>query len=251
MKISIIIPVCNNEKTIKRCIESVVKQTVEPYEVIVVDNNSSDNTIKIVGNYGLSNLKIVKTTAPDIGRVRNRGVQASTGDYILFLDSDDYLDEMLIEVLSNYSEYDLIRFQPNLITDNEILKDNKFVYEEEIEFNNGIAALEAFSINKLRYGVFWIYCIKKDLLKEVRPYKIYEDTATIPFMIEKANKIINISYYGYNHVENKQGLSKTISQDEKEMYFKRTCDELIEHYKNNDIVREYYMYHLNRKIGKE
>lgn len=70
-------------------------------------------------------------------------------------------------------------------------------------------------------------------------------------MIEKAKKIINIGYYGYNHVENKQGLSRTIVQEEKEMYFKRTCDELIEHYKDNDIVREYYMYHLNRKISKE
>lgn len=163
MKISVIIPVCNSEKTIKRCIESVIKQTLKPYEVIVVDNDSSDNTIKIVEAYGLSNLKIVKTTVTDIGSVRTRGVQASTGDYILFLDSDDYLGKGLVEVLSNYSGHDLIRFQPNLIVDDKILRDNKFVYEQEEIFNNGIETLEKFSVNRLRYGVFWIYCIKKDL----------------------------------------------------------------------------------------
>lgn len=250
MKISIIIPVKNNENTIRKCLESIKSQTIKPYEIIIVNNRSKDRTIEIIKSYYLTNIKIISCFYNNIGRVRNKAINKATGNYILFVDADDYIDNKLIETLNKYESYDLIRFQPIIIASGQKEYENKFVYKKKMYFNSGLEALEDFSINQLRYGVFWIYCIKKSMINKIFPFKIYEDTSTIPFIIEKCKKIINIDYYGYNHIVNQNGLSRTISLRKKEKYFQKTCNILLNKYQNNKIISNYYQYHLSRKIKK-
>lgn len=247
MKISIILPVHNNENTISKCLESIINQTLKPYEIIVVNNNCKDKTMEILNRYNLDNTKIINCYKNNIGYIRNKAIKKATGDYLIFLDADDYLDDHLIETLSLYNGYDIIRFQPYIVSNNVINYDNKFVYYEEKEFQSGIAALESFSIKHLRYGVFWIYCVKREILPKIKEYKFYEDVATIPDMIRSATKIKNINYYGYYHVVNENGLSNTLPNRIKIKYFKKTCRYLMHKYKDNLIVKEYYEYHLNRK----
>ena len=164
----------------------------------------------------------------------------------MFIDADDYVDVHLFETLSLYQGYDVIRFAPVLVDKDLFLYDNKFIYPLECSFKNGYEALKKFSVPELRYGVFWIYCFKNHDLK-IRNFKIYEDTVSIPDIISKAKKVINLHYYGYYHVIHSNSYSSKISCEEKERYFKKTCRYLIKRYYKHPVIRKYYLYHFERK----
>ena len=92
MRFSIIIPAHNAEKEIDRAIESVNKQTFNDYEIIVIDDCSTDNTYKVLEKY--NNIKIIRNEKNiKAGGSRNKGIDYANGDYIIFLDADDYLAE--------------------------------------------------------------------------------------------------------------------------------------------------------------
>ncbi len=145
-----------------------------------------------------------------------------------------------------YQGYDVIRFAPILVDKDLFLYDNKFIYPEEGVFNNGYEALRKFSVPELRYGVFWLYCFKNHNLK-IRNYKVYEDTVSIPDIICKSKRIINLNYYGYYHIIHSNSYSCQISSEEKERYFKKTCRYLIKRYYKRSSIRKYYEYHFQRK----
>ena len=90
-KVSVIIPIRNSSKHIEECIDSVLNQTYENIEIIAVDDNSSDNSVSIVENKNDDRIKIIKLEQ-NVGaaRARNTGIDASTGELLCFLDSDDY-----------------------------------------------------------------------------------------------------------------------------------------------------------------
>ena len=91
-KFSIIIPVYNVENYIKKCLDSVFAQTEKDYEVIVVNDGTKDNSMDIVKNY---DVKIVNQKNQGLSEARNTGLKNAKGEYILFLDSDDYIEKNL------------------------------------------------------------------------------------------------------------------------------------------------------------
>ena len=106
MKISIIIPMYNVEHYIERCLRSVITNenwgSVE-YEILVIDDQSLDNSLSIATEISLldNNIKIISQKNKGLGGARNTGIKNATGDYLLFLDSDDYVDLESIEKISN------------------------------------------------------------------------------------------------------------------------------------------------------
>lgn len=100
-KISIIIPVYNRERYIAKCLDSLLAQTYKDFEIIVVDNNCIDRTPVIVDEYVKNNPKIsqIKCTKQGVSCARNAGLKVATGDFVLFMDSDDYVTpEMLADL---------------------------------------------------------------------------------------------------------------------------------------------------------
>jgi glycosyltransferase involved in cell wall biosynthesis len=87
LKISVIIPTFNRAHTLKRAIDSVLCQTYAPHEIIVIDDGSTDNTSELLTHY--QNLKVIKTENQGVSLARNLGIQAASGEWIAFLDSDD------------------------------------------------------------------------------------------------------------------------------------------------------------------
>ena len=246
LQISVIILVHNNETTIRKCLESIFANKILPYEIIIVDNLSTDNSISIIQSFSYEHFKIIHSKKNHIGYARNIGLKYAKGNYVMFIDADDYVDVHLFETLSLYQGYDVIRFAPVLVDKDLFLYDNKFIYPLECSFKNGYEALKKFSVPELRYGVFWIYCFKNHDLK-IRNFKIYEDTVSIPDIISKAKKVINLHYYGYYHVIHSNSYSSKISCEEKERYFKKTCRYLIKRYYKHPVIRKYYLYHFERK----
>ncbi len=98
-KVSIIIPAYNEEKRINKVIDSVLKQTYKNIEVIVIDDGSTDKTVEVVKNYDDERLKIFSKKNGGQGKARNFGISVCTGDYLMFVDADDYVDENIVKNL--------------------------------------------------------------------------------------------------------------------------------------------------------
>ena len=91
MKVSVIIPVHNSEKYILECINSVINQTYKNLEIIVVDDKSTDDSVNIIKNIKDKRIKLIELNINSGAAIaRNKSIEASTGDYICFLDSNDY-----------------------------------------------------------------------------------------------------------------------------------------------------------------
>ena len=104
-KISVIVPVYNTEKYIERCLKSLLEQRYNDYEIIVVNDGSLDNSEEVINmyikNYG-DKIKYYVKPNGGLSDARNYGIQKATGDYICFVDSDDYIESELFEKLSSY-----------------------------------------------------------------------------------------------------------------------------------------------------
>ncbi len=96
--VSVIIPVHNTEKYLKRCLESVLKQSYTKLEIIIIDDGSTDNSFEILQNYSLIDrrIKLLKQKNQGQGKARNEALKNSTGEYIVFVDSDDRISEKMV-----------------------------------------------------------------------------------------------------------------------------------------------------------
>lgn len=104
--ISIIVPAYNAEKYIRKCLESLVNQTKEELEFIIVNDGSTDSTEEIIKSFKDKRIKYFKNKNQGIGKTRNFGIEKAKGKYIMFLDSDDTLDKTACEKLFNKAERD-------------------------------------------------------------------------------------------------------------------------------------------------
>lgn len=97
--ISIVVPVYNAEKYIGVCVNSVLEQTYSNFELLLINDGSKDNTLEVLKSYKDSRIKVFSFENQGAGKTRNRGIQLSTGKYITFVDSDDYIDKDYLERL--------------------------------------------------------------------------------------------------------------------------------------------------------
>lgn len=97
--ITLIVPIYNGEKTLKRCIESILKQTYSNFELILIDDGSTDRSKQICEEYSLNDcrIKVISKKNEGAGIARNLGIEIATGDYIMFPDCDDWIEESMIE----------------------------------------------------------------------------------------------------------------------------------------------------------
>ena len=128
MKFSIIIPIYNVEKYLRKCLDSVASQTYNNFEVIIVIDKCDDNSEKIadkyIKKYGWTKIYEEHT---GLAKARNIGIQKATGDYIVLLDSDDYLENDFLETINKAlnDKPDILRFQVR-----DIINDQKIDHNE-------------------------------------------------------------------------------------------------------------------------
>ena len=108
--ISIIMPVYNAEKYLNRSIESIMNQTYNNIEIILVNDGSTDNSLEICTSYQEKDnrIKLINQANKGVSFARNKGIDEATGDYIMFIDSDDYVEKNMIEdMVSKITEDDI------------------------------------------------------------------------------------------------------------------------------------------------
>ncbi|XXN64037.1 glycosyltransferase family 2 protein [Enterobacter ludwigii] len=100
---SLIIPVYNAQKTVKRTLQSVLQQTFSSYEVIVVNDGSSDSTAKILEEFSAySQVTVINQINAGVSAARNNGMQHASGEYVLFLDADDWVDDNFLMIFKQH-----------------------------------------------------------------------------------------------------------------------------------------------------
>lgn len=130
MKVSVILPVFNEEKYIKNAIESVLSQTLTDFELIVVDDGSTDNTSDIVKGFDDERIKVIVQSNKGPGAARNKALETATGEYVMFLDGDDFF---LSDALK--SAYHEITSKKTDISIFQIIKYDGDKYSENSWFN--------------------------------------------------------------------------------------------------------------------
>lgn len=127
MLFSIIIPMLNAEGTLDRCLSSIQQQSFQDYQVIIVDDGSSDNSVAVANGYAQSDSRFFVLSMPHggTGAARNRGVSQAEGEYILFLDADDYWvrDDLLLSLQSRIEGHatDIFMYQMLKVTDDGVV----------------------------------------------------------------------------------------------------------------------------------
>lgn len=201
--ISIIIPVFKVEKYLYRCVNSIINQTYPYLEIILVDDGSPDNCPKICEllREKDSRIKVLHKKNGGLSSARNAGLNIASGDYIGFVDSDDYVDnEMFENLLTNIKEYNADISICGIIPEYDTNKENKLKADS---FRPEILSREDMynRIQDWRYVTVWNKLYKSYLWNELRfpEGKIHEDEFVIHHLIEKCNRVavIGDNYYHY------------------------------------------------------
>lgn len=170
--ISVIIPVYNVEKYLKECVDSVLNQTYQNFEIILVDDGSTDFSGKICDEYALisDKIKVVHQKNGGLSFARNQGFLLSEGEYIYFLDSDDYIAEKAFEKLVlviDKSDADFVYFDSNSFIDGkgEAGVPQNYLRSREYEADSGINALNILQNNKDYHSAVPLLLFKSIFLK--------------------------------------------------------------------------------------
>ena len=250
-KLSIIIPVYNAEKTLDKCIKSVLTQIDEDVEIILINDGSIDSSENIIKKYKEKNPKIIsyyqkKNTG--VADTRNYGIKKAKGKYIMFLDSDDYLDLHLYGLLKQYIEkdIDLIKFKLKRVnSDGKILEK---VSGPTFENKTGEEGFEILYSTDVLLDSPCIYAIKKDIfIKNQLQFQVgteHEDFGLIPFVIVLSKTMISIDFYGYNYVQIDGSITRNTDYDKTK---KKAYDALKQY---DEAIEKINKYKLNNKIAE-
>lgn len=213
--ISIIIPVYNTEKFLNKCLESVCKLNLKNKEIILVNDGSRDNSINIINKYKElypKNIILINQENKGLSFSRNKGIIKSKGKYILFIDSDDFIESIETEKFLikgiKYEADILIGNSSDYYSDNKIVRDYFTEKIEPLKENKGIYFIEERIKDKCFYVGVWRNLYKKEFLLKNNLFfcrnLLYEDTLFIPIAFYKANKVIYTSEYFYNYRQNNE-----------------------------------------------
>lgn len=219
IKFSIIVPTFNSEETILRALESVKRQTYRNYECIVVDDGSTDSTCQLCEAFiGLhDSYRLIRlSTNSGVATARNVGLSAITGDVVVWLDSDDYIESNALEELSNVFKDGTV----DIVIYDVVLEGKIKKILQSLEKNSGIidqsTALEELCKDRSLKSWMTNKAISLELFNNKKfcsSHKIYEDFALLPKLFERSKRIYYLKKPLYHYVENKRSLTRQFKTD--------------------------------------
>ena len=222
MLFSIIVPMYNASKSIKLCLDSILQQNFDDYEVIIINDGSTDDSESVCRDIASENDKVFLYTFENggVGKARRRGIQRARGDFLIFVDIDDFISPDLLkslsEIISFHNDVEVIRYHANLINDDEGKDHQRYNSDQNLNIPmTGLEALRAWTNLGKKYALYWLFAFKTTLFKKaiaMPELRCYEDVAYIPLLIASANMVISTDYVGYNYVCDTSG-SLTNSQN--------------------------------------
>lgn len=225
-KISVIIPVYNTSIYLRQCLDSVLNQDFEDYEVICVNDGSTDNSLDILREYEekSSKIKVINQINSGVAKTRNTGLKNASGDFLAFLDSDDFIKENYLSKLYNTA----------INTGSDIVICNFYRYYEQInlakpvfyKFRRGqfdkYKILKGLIPDNLIHSYLWNKLWKREIFENHNafPNMKFEDLAIMPELIYKADKITVINDALYYYRIRKTSIVRSISLQTQNDYMK-------------------------------
>ena len=215
--ISVIVPVYNSEKYLAQCISSILNSTITNIELILIDDGSTDGSKSIIERYSLLDKRISSYYIQNSGAsvARNIGINKSSGEYICFVDSDDYVDKDMFEYLLyliNEYDADVSQISPRRVDDTGAVLNQSIINEFSTIKNNiheysNYEAIKYYLLNGNHS--LWGHMYKAELFERVRiPESMTdEDMAVIVPLYLQCNKIVRADVYKYNYRLNKMGVT--------------------------------------------
>ena len=203
--VSIIVPIYNTEKYLKRCIDSIVNQTYKNIEIILVDDESTDNSCIVCDEYAsLDNrIKVIRKKNGGVASARNKGLDSSKGEYICFVDSDDWIEKNMIEIMLK----EIVKNRNAIVRCNTYELDNKpkkeWITKKELVIDN--------ILNGNISAYVYLLMIKSDIIKKIKfdeKMIVLEDTYfLLNLLVKYKKKIIFLDDALYHYEMNNDGLT--------------------------------------------
>lgn len=240
-KISVILPVYNVEKYVRKCLLSIVEQSYQNFEVLIVDDGSVDNFFKEIEDIVAENknIKIYQKANGGIASARNFGLEKANGDYILFIDSDDWIEKDLFKnLVENLSDEDILIFnlgeysnkEGKIITNRRIKNINK----ELLKINEGYIFLDEVP-NGAIIKIYKRSFIEKNNFRFNEGLKLYEDTYWDIITLINTKKVRFLDYVGYWYRVGRDGSLITDLSSEKNKKYQLMIKELLLKLKDENI----------------
>jgi len=207
--VSVIVPIYKVEKYIHRCIDSILNQTYTSLEIILVDDGSPDNCGKIIDKYKVKDnrIKVIHKKNGGLSDARNAGMKIASGEFIVFVDSDDWLEKNMIELMIQSNRYyraDIVQSAFFYAYENKRLIDNRYSSrKDESVLLNKKSLMFELVINEKVKNFAWGKLYKTELIKDI-PFKegvLFEDVFWAHQVMHRVNKFVIIHKPLYNYYQ--------------------------------------------------
>lgn len=247
--VSIIVPVYNSKDTIERCINSILNQTYKEIELIIVNDGSTDNSLEIIKKLSKSNkkIKVINQENSGVSAARNNGINNSNGEYLSFVDSDDWLDKDFIREMVNKLEQenvDAVRcnFYKENVNSRELAKMYNFSdlkIEKSYKYKSDFLNHFLYNINSMENYVM-LFLIKSSIVKNKISFDtnlyMMEDTFFVQQLFYNLNSIYFYNKPLYYYCAYNVSATRDIEKVEKNIYgILETSEKIKEFYEKKKI----------------
>lgn len=248
--ISVIVPAYNVEKYIRECLVSLVEQTFRDIEIVVVNDGSTDKTAEIIDEFARKDnrIKVITQENQGLSAARNRGIEQARGEYISFVDSDDWVDKDFLEKLYNT----IIKYNADISCASAIRKRKnsekyRFLYKEEKEYTTLKDKIKICKIPNCCY--VWNKLYKKSLIENIKFKKgvYFEDMLWTPSVLKACERLVTVPDTFYYYRVNKSSIVKKYS-DKKQNDSYNAHKFIIRFFKNNNLELSKKSENITKKI---
>lgn len=252
MKLSIIIPVYAVETTLNQCIESVVSQDYNDFELLLVDDGSPDHCPQICDRWAAKDqrVRVIHQKNGGLSDARNKGIEEARGEYITFIDSDDYIEahtlKPLMSHLSFHPEIDILEYPAYLFYGSP--RQEKLTFPDETVYHDMDAYWYEGEVYRHTYA--WNKIYKKDLFLDVRypTGVVFEDIYTLYRLLKKAKIVATINAGCYYYLYNPNGITATASGTALCMLLKHHLGILRDTQRRDSAFQVYYLHVVNIQV---
>lgn len=261
--ISVIIPVYNVEQYLERCVKSVIAQTYKNLEIILVDDGAKDNSGKLCDELAKldERIKVIHKANGGLSDARNHGMRMATGDYIGFVDSDDYIAEDMFETLYNLIEEN--NADISIVSFYEMYKDKLIGVRDSgnLEILSKQEAMRELLVDTKIQSYAWNKLFRKELFSDLEfpTGKNFEDIATTLLLFEKCDKVVLLEKPKYYYLRRDDSIigvrnSKTYTDYleviyDKYMYLKDKYPEIEVYNAYNYVINMIWVYTIIVTFG--
>lgn len=235
-KVSIIVPVYNVEQYLEKCLNSLVNQTIKDFEIIIVNDGTKDSSQKIIDKYA-KNYSFIKSYIKENGGLssaRNYGIKKATGEYLAFVDSDDYVTEDMYEKMyqkAKEKDFDMVVCDLNYIYPDKKIKATSNIKEDTTNIKETMLNI---------YPAAWNKIIKRSIVKDIffKEGIWFEDVEYIYRVLPKITSIGVVQEPFYQYLQREGSITKKV--DKRIYNYIDNLNGLVSYYKENKLYEKYH-----------